>query len=72
KSFTPTEVVNNINTENGIPDSEYRSMVEGIDENSFYTLLDEPAQTAEISDDDLLNYLSANVSDYDIYLGTEN
>jgi hypothetical protein len=46
-------------------------MVEGMDENSFYALLDEPAQTVEISDDDLLNYLSASVSDYDIYMGTD-
>ena len=71
KSFTPTEVVNNTNSGNEITDSEYRSMVEGMDENSFYALLDEPAQTVEISDDDLLNYLSASVSDYDIYMGTD-
>ncbi|HKI88473.1 MAG TPA: hypothetical protein VKA38_05550 [Draconibacterium sp.] len=71
-SFTPTEVANSTNSGNEITDSEYRSMVEGMDENSFYTLLEEPAQTVQISDDDLLNYLSASVSDYDIYMGTEN
>lgn len=77
KSFTPEEVANN-NTnatapvENGITDLEYHSIIEGMDDNSFYALLEEPAQTVEISDDELLNYLSENVSDYDIYLGTEN
>lgn len=75
KSFTPAEVANNTTTapaENGITELEYRTIIEGMDDNSFYALLEEPAQTVEISDDDLLNYLSANVSDYDIYLGTEN
>jgi len=75
KSFTPGEVANNTTTvpaENDITDLEYRTIIEGMDDNSFYALLEEPSQTVEISDDDLLNYLSANVSDYDIYLGTEN
>ncbi len=59
------------NSENGISDTQYRTIVEGMDENSFYALLEEPAQTGEISDDDLINYLSSNVSDYDIYIATE-
>lgn len=73
KSFTPNEVANNTNStlKNEITDIQYRSMVEGIDENSFYALLDQPAQTVEISDDDLVNYLSSNISDYDLYIGTE-
>jgi hypothetical protein len=73
KSFTPNEVANNTNPtpKNEITDIQYRSMVEGIDENSFYALLDQPAQTVEISDDDLVNYLSSNISDYDLYIGTE-
>jgi hypothetical protein len=73
KSFTPTEVANNTSdTGNEITDTEYISMIEGMDDNSFYALLEEPAQTVELSDDDLLNYLSSNISDYDIYMGTEN
>ncbi len=71
KSFSPAKVAENNNSENEIIDYEYRSMVEGMDENSFYTLLNEPAQKVEISDDELLNYLSASISDFDIYMGTE-
>jgi len=71
KSFTPKEMVNNTNSESEIIDYEYSTMLEGMDENSFYVLLNEPAQKVEISDDDLLNYLSASISDYDIYVGTQ-
>ena len=71
KSFKPSEVTQNVNSESEITDYEYQSMVEGMDENSFYALLSEPAQKVEISDDDLLNYLSASISDYDIYMGTD-
>lgn len=71
KSFKPEEVVQNISSDSEIMDYEYQSMVEGMDENSFYALLSEPAQKVEISDDDLLNYLSASISDFDIYMGTD-
>ncbi len=71
KSFTPNEIANNPDLDIEITDYEYRSMIEGIDENSFYALLTEPAQQVEISDDDLANYLSASISDFDIYMGTD-
>ncbi|MEZ5106084.1 MAG: hypothetical protein R2757_16410 [Draconibacterium sp.] len=71
KLFTPKEMVDNTNLGNEFIDYEYRTMVEGMDENSFYVLLSEPVQKVEISDDDLLNYLSASISDYDVYIGTD-
>lgn len=71
KSFKPSEVAQSENPSVEINDYEYRSMLEGMDENSFYVLLNEPAQKVDISDDDLINYLSASISDYDIYMGTD-
>lgn len=71
KSFKPTEVAQNVSPESEITDYEYQSMVESMDENSFYALLNEPAQKMDISDDELLNYLSASISDFDIYMGTD-
>lgn len=71
KSFTPSEVATNDNIQIEMPNSEYINIVEGMDDNSFYALLEEPAESVEFNDEELLNYLSANVSDYDIYLETD-
>ena len=71
KTFMPTEVAQN-NTQTGFNEKEYLSMVEGIDENSFYALLDEPNGSVEFTDDDLVSYLSTNISEYDIYTETDN
>lgn len=71
KTFMPTEVAQN-NAHPDLNEMEYLSMVEGIDENSFYALLDEPNGSVEFTDDDLVSYLSTNISEYDIYAGTDN
>lgn len=71
KTFMPAQVANNSNIEMEMSDNEYLNLLEGIDENSFYALLNEPVSTVEFSDDELISYLSTNVSDYEIYLGTE-
>ena len=71
KSHLPEQVVNNNNAETEFNNEEYLSLVESIDENSFYALLDEPATSVEFSDEDLMNYVSANISEYEIYLGTD-
>lgn len=70
-TFLPDKVANN-NSQPDLDEMEFLSMVEGIDENSFYALLEEPDGTIEFTDDDLIHYLSANVSEYEIYAGTDN
>ena len=46
--------------------------MESMDENSFFALLDDPNGTTEFNDDDLVAYLSSNMSEYDIYLETDS
>lgn len=48
-------------------DLEFETMLEGIDENSFYTLLEGSNGTASLTDEDLESYLVANVSEYEIF-----
>jgi hypothetical protein len=50
---------------------------ERIDENSFFSIIAEAFSGAEeteenFNDEELLNYISANVSDYELYLHTDN
>ena len=73
KSFLPNQVAENsgIVIESYDDENQYLSLLEGIDENSFYALLDEPVTTVEFSDDDLLDYINTNISEYEIYLGTD-
>lgn len=74
KTFMPSSQVTENTTEIESYDSEnqYLALLESIDENSFYTLLDEPNNTiVEFSDDELVNYINANISEYEIYLGTD-
>ncbi len=51
------------------------ALIEKIDENSFFTLIQEPAQEErhenQQDNEELLNYLSYNVSDYEIFLETD-
>lgn len=46
------------------------SLVEGMDENSFFAMLGESESTGQLSDDDLANYLSTNSTEYEIYSET--
>ena len=74
KTFLPNHVAenNSIKIEITDEDSQYLTFLEGIDENSFYALLDEPATTEiEFTDEELLTYLSTNFSDYELYLETD-
>lgn len=48
----------------------FTSLVEGMDENSFFAMLDESESTVQLSDDDLANYLGTNSSEYEIYSET--
>ena len=69
KTFMPDQAIMNTAQQN-LNEMEYESIVEGIDENSFYALLDEPDGSVEFTDEDLLSYLSSNISEYDFYNGT--
>lgn len=69
KTFIPSQVTNNTEMLN-INEMEYRNNIEGIDENSFYSLLEEKTTSIEFSDEDLISYVNINVSEYEIYLAT--
>jgi hypothetical protein len=67
KTFTPNQQAANISSDIDESEMLFASLVEGIDENSFYTLLDEPEVAVQLSDDDLANYVKTNSSEYEIY-----
>jgi hypothetical protein len=68
--LTPQQQAKNIETETDMIDMIYATMVEGIDVNSFYALLDEPNGKVQFTDDDLVSYVNTNSSEYDIYSET--
>lgn len=78
KTFLPNYLVKSntyIEVEN--EDDHFLSFLEKLDENSFFALIQENSieeETAEgdFNDDELLSYLSSNVTDYEIYIQTEN
>lgn len=57
---------------NNYADNELLYLVEGLDESSFFALLDEEnAETEELTNDDLALFVDANFSNYEIYEFTE-
>jgi hypothetical protein len=70
KTFTPNQQANNISTQPNESEMLFASLVEGIDENSFYALLEEPEVVVQLSEDDLANYVKVNSSEYEIYSET--
>ena len=73
KSFLPGYLVKNNDTETTTVEDEdpYRAIIESIDENTFFAILEEPAQEASFNDEELMNYISSNMSEYEIYLETD-
>jgi hypothetical protein len=67
KTFNKNQQASSSTTQTDINDMILASFVEGMDENSFYALLDEPAVAVQFNDDDLENYVKTNSSEYDIY-----
>ena len=68
KTYKNEQLANNTNQSDELIDEDYISLLEGIDDNSFYALLSEPViSDNEYSDEDIITYLSSNLSDYDIY-----
>lgn len=79
KTFLPNYMAQTTNTtiEQESEIEPYMPSIEQIDENSFFGLVIETLSVSEESEEDfndeeLLNYLSANVSDYELFLHTEN
>jgi hypothetical protein len=72
KLITPEQQAINTDMEIDINEMLYANMVEGIDQNSFYALLDEPNNPAQLSDEDLAVIVNANSSEYDIYSETND
>jgi hypothetical protein len=72
KTFTEKQLANNNYVEEEINDILYANMVEGIDVNSFYALLDDTNGAYELSDDDLANFVNTYSSDYEIFSETNN
>ena len=69
KSDAPVETITD--------DDHYFNYIEKIDENSFIALIAEPDTDKDIvdddfSDEDLLSYLSANISDFELFAHTQN
>lgn len=70
KTFVPnTQTASNTNNTE-LSNTDYASMVEGIDENSFYALLDEVNGKDDFSDEEILSYLQSNSSDYELFAET--
>jgi hypothetical protein len=67
KTLTPNKQASNIVTETDENEMFFASLVEGMDENSFYAMLDDNNGTVQFSDDDLANYVKTNSSEYEIY-----
>lgn len=78
KTFLPNYLAKtNTAIETTNEDDAYLAFIERIDENSFFTLvqesnLNEETVNGDFNDEELMNYLSSNISEYEIYLQTEN
>jgi hypothetical protein len=58
-------------------DDHYFTYLENLDENSFFALVTDPANEMEgvngsLDDDELMNYLSDNVSEYELFAQIQN
>ena len=71
KKFMSQKVVSS-NIETELTETDYLNMVEGIDENSFFAMLTETNDGIEFSDDDLISYVSSNISEYELFAEINN
>jgi hypothetical protein len=69
KTFIPNKTNTTASAE--FSDTEFLNMIEDIDENSFFALLEETEESETFTDDELTAYISANFSEYEIYVNTE-
>lgn len=71
KTFISKEITQVAETTEYI-DNDFMDVLENIDESSFIALLDEPETTEDFTDEELVLYVSANFTDYEIFEYTEN
>jgi len=71
-TFTKKQMAKNNDTELETNEMLYASMVEGIDLNSFYVLLDDQNGEVHFDDDDLVDFVNTYSSDYEIFSETNN
>lgn len=78
KSFLPEYIARTHTTiQQDTEMEEYMPSLEQIDENSFFSFIAETVAgteetEADFNDEELLSYISSNVSEYELYLHTEN
>jgi hypothetical protein len=78
KTFLPNYLAKtNTFIESTNEEDAFLTFIEKLDENSFFALLQESKSNektvnGDFNDEELMSYLSSNVSDYEIYLQTEN
>lgn len=74
KSFLPGYMAKNLPPADTLmlEEDRYISLIEKLDENSFLSLIGDSTEEEELDNDDLMNYLTANISDYEIFLETHN
>lgn len=72
KTLTPNQQATNVSNETDESEMLYASLVEGMDVNSFYAMLDDQNGAAYFTDEDLADYVNTNSSEYEIYSETEN
>lgn len=53
-------------------EQEILNLLEGIDDNSLYALLDDTNGNGDYTEDDLFDYVNTNFTEYEIYMETEN
>jgi len=70
KTFMPSEVVETEETIDN-SDSEFLNIVEDLDESSFFAVLEESNGTDDFTDDDLIAYVDANFTSYEIFENIE-
>ncbi len=71
KKFMSQKVVSS-NIETELSETDYLNVVEGIDEKSFFALLTETDDGIEFSDEDLISYVGANISEYELFTEINN
>jgi len=71
KTFISKEITQVAETTEYI-DNDFMDVLENMDESSFFALLDEPETTEDFTDEELVLYVSANFTDYEIFEYTEN
>lgn len=68
KNYKNSQLANNTGPNTELTEENYISLLEGMDDDSFYEFISEPVINSEYNDEELVSYLSLTASDYDIYM----